>query len=212
MKITIIYDNTTLKPEFKADWGFSCLVETKNKNKILFDTGANGRILLFNMRKLNIDPISIDEIFISHAHFDHTGGLSEFLNINKKVKVYVPPSFHGFKKKNAIIIKKPTEIYENIFSTGELEGIEQSMVVKDKKGIILIVGCSHPYMGDILNAAKNFGNLYAIIGGMHDFSQLELVEDLELICPTHCTKYKSELKKKYPQKFIKGGVGRVIKI
>jgi len=88
MKITIIYDNEVWKEGLRADWGFSCLVEAYNK-KILFDTGANGSILLDNMRKLDINPTEIDDVFISHAHWDHTGGLLDFLGINP-AKVYIP--------------------------------------------------------------------------------------------------------------------------
>ena len=51
MRITIIYDNKVWKDNLKADWGFSCLIEVYGKN-ILFDTGANSRILLKNMEKL----------------------------------------------------------------------------------------------------------------------------------------------------------------
>jgi len=212
MKITIVYDNTAYRKDLQADWGFSALVEAKNTPKILFDTGGNGRILLSNMEKLGIEPNSIDEVFISHAHFDHTGGLPDLLNVNKKVKIYIPPSFHGLKNREIISIEKPTKIHENVFSTGELDGIEQSMGVETKKGVVLIVGCSHPYMGNILNAAKQFGEIYGVIGGMHGFSEFELFQNLKLICPTHCTQHKAELKKLYPQKYIEGGAGRIIEI
>ncbi len=212
MKITIVYDNTVFKEGLKADWGFAALVEQKDTPKILFDTGANGGILLGNMEKLGVKPISIDEVFISHPHFDHTGGLSEFLKVNKKAKIYVPSSLHGIKDREVVVVEKATKIHENVFSTGELEGIEQSMGVETEKGIVLIVGCSHPYMGHILDAIKQFGKLYAIIGGMHGFSEFELFRDLELICPTHCTQHKAELKKLYPQKYIEGGAGKIIEI
>jgi len=228
MKITIIYDNTAFEEDLQADWGFSCLIEAKNTPKILFDTGGDGRILLGNMKKLEIEPSSIDEVFISHLHFDHTGGLSEFLKVNNRVKIYVPSSLSILVKEakasfppslplrgssvNEVILKQPQKIHDNVFSTGELDRIEQSMGVKTDKGIILIVGCSHPYMGSILDAARQFGKLYAIIGGMHGFSEFELFKDLELICPTHCTQHKAELKKLYPQKYIEGGAGRIIKI
>jgi len=68
MKITLVYDNEVYKKGLKAGWGFSCFIEIENTPKILFDTGANGFILLFNMEKFDIDPKSIEEIFISHAH------------------------------------------------------------------------------------------------------------------------------------------------
>ena len=83
-------------------------------------------------------------------------------------------------------------------------------------------------MSYILDAAKKFGKIYAVIGGMHGFSEFELVDeavasslpfattrvfkDLELICPTHCTQYKAKLKKLYPQKYIEGGAGKIIEI
>jgi 7,8-dihydropterin-6-yl-methyl-4-(beta-D-ribofuranosyl)aminobenzene 5'-phosphate synthase len=210
MKVTIIYDN--MPPEKKglqAEWGFSALVEMEDTPKILFDTGANGKILLENMRKLDIAPSSIEELFISHDHFDHIGGLYEFMKVNPVKKIYVPSSL-GVK--NEIITKEAQKIHENIFSTGELEGIEQSMGVLTEKGIVLIVGCSHPYMGTILEVSRQFGEIYGIVGGLHGFSRFELFKDLKLICPTHCTQHQEELKQLYPQKYVKGGAGTVIEI
>ncbi|MCK4730747.1 MAG: MBL fold metallo-hydrolase [Candidatus Aenigmarchaeota archaeon] len=211
MKITIIYDNETWKEGLKADWGFSCLIEIYNR-KILFDTGANGSILLNNMKKLNIDPLEIEEVFISHSHWDHTGGLEDFLRINP-TKVYVPLSCqepHGATE--VIKIKEPLEIHENIFSTGELRNIEQSLAVKTEKGLIVIAGCSHPGVKNILKAASEFGNPVGLIGGLHGFRDFDLVRDLKLICPTHCTQFKSEIKSRYPDKYIEGGAGKVIEI
>lgn len=73
MKITITYDNEASKPDLRSDWGFSCLAEAFGSS-FLFDTGARGSILLGNMKKLDIDPRMIEEIMISHDHWDHTGG------------------------------------------------------------------------------------------------------------------------------------------
>ena len=86
MKVTVIYDNTLFRKALKADWGFSILIEVDNK-KILFGTGGRGSILLSNMKKLGIAPRDIHDVFISHFHFDHTGGLSAFLDHNNKVRV-----------------------------------------------------------------------------------------------------------------------------
>jgi 7,8-dihydropterin-6-yl-methyl-4-(beta-D-ribofuranosyl)aminobenzene 5'-phosphate synthase len=49
--------------------------------KILFDTGAKGAVLFQNMAKTGISVESVDEVFISHAHWDHTGGLAELMGI-----------------------------------------------------------------------------------------------------------------------------------
>lgn len=212
MKITIIYDNTVHQKGLKSDWGFSCFVEVENTPKILFDTGTNGKILLSNMRKLNINPASIDGVFISHAHFDHVDGLSSFLEANEKAKIYVPPSFPGPAGREVITIKGPTRIHENVFSTGELDNIEQSMPVKTEKGLVVIAGCSHPGVGDILKAASQFGKIYALIGGLHGFREFNLLKDLDLVCATHCTQFKAKIKSLYPDKYVEGGAGKIIAV
>ncbi len=212
MKITIIYDNTLFQPGLKSDWGFSALVETGDHN-ILFDTGANGSILLNNMKKLDIDPTGIDEVFISHDHFDHVGGLSSFLNKNNNVTIYVPVSLRGVCNARKVIhVDQAIKIHENVFSTGELDNIEQSMAVSTDKGLVLIAGCSHPEMKHILDAASQFGEIYAIIGGLHGFNEFYLFKDFGMICPTHCTQHITEIQNLYPDRYVEGGAGRSIEI
>ena len=62
MKVIIIYDNTSTKSDLQADWGFSALVEIEGR-RILFDTGADGDILLSNIEKLKTNPQDIEDIF-----------------------------------------------------------------------------------------------------------------------------------------------------
>jgi len=211
MKITIIYDNTAYREDLKADWGFAALVETLD-NTILFDTGTNGTILLSNMEKLGISPDEVQDIFISHDHFDHTGGLSAFLNEHNNVEIFIPPSFREYTKAiKTTSIKTPGEISRGIYSTGELEGIEQSLCVQTQEGIVVVVGCSHPDMSEILRAASRFGRVYGIIGGMHA-NKPESLKGPDLICPTHCTQHIKEMKALYPDQYIEGGAGQVIEI
>jgi len=129
MKVIIIYDNTVFRNDLRADWGFAALVEANGKT-VLFDTGASGSILLANMGKLGIDPNRISDVFISHAHFDHTGGLSPFLDLNPDVSVWVPRSFRGLRHAKSIIaVDASRKLYDGLHTTGELAGIEQSLCV-----------------------------------------------------------------------------------
>ena len=211
--VTILYDNEVYQEGLKSDWGFSCVIEKENSPKILFDTGANGSILLSNMEKLGIEPTSIDEIFISHNHFDHIGGLSSFLEVNNKVKIYVPVSLRGIRDaKEVIYVDKPLNLHRDFFSTGQLEEIEQSLVIKEEKGLVVIAGCSHPGVGNILKAATQFGKVKVLIGGLHEFSDFNLIKNLDLVCPTHCTQFKEKIKELYPEKYISGGAGKIISI
>jgi len=213
MKVTVIYDNEVHAAGLRSDWGFSCLIEGEGIPRILFDTGANGSILLHNMDELTIDPLSIDMVVISHAHWDHRGGLSRFLDKNKEVKVYIPESCpQPTDAKELIRVKGPLEIYSGVFSTGELKGIEQSLAVRTEEGLTVIAGCSHPGVEYILNSASQFGSPYALIGGLHGFSQFDAIKDLNLVCPCHCTQYKPEIRSLYPKKYVSGGAGREIDI
>ncbi|GAH36675.1 unnamed protein product, partial [marine sediment metagenome] len=172
MKITIVYDNKIVKDikGLKAGWGFSCFIQTKEKN-ILFDTGWDGDILISNMKLLGINPKDIDLIVISHSHWDHCGGLARLLNLNRDLKVYIPTSFSKHLKKE---IKKRTNIFyevqgltkicPEVFTTGEIEGSlligktrisikEQSLIFSTAKGLVIITGCAHSGINKILNSA-----------------------------------------------------------
>ena len=216
MKITIVYDNELFAHFLKKDWGFSAVIE----KKILFDTGANGKILLHNMKKLHISPKEIEIVVLSHQHWDHIKGLSDLLKINKNLTIYLLKSF-SLPYKNQISdsakmieITKPTQIDENIYTTGELgkKIKEQSLVLKTDNGVILVTGCSHCGVNEILKAGEEFGKIYGILGGMHVFNNFEILKDLQLISPMHCTSYNKEIKKLYPNSYVRGGVGKVFEV
>jgi len=212
MRLLVVYDNNA-KPGFESGWGFSCLIEPDNKKdtnknsnkKILFDTGDNPDKLLFNLKKLEINPKDIDILIISHEHWDHTGGLKGILRVNPKIKVIMPNAF-----------SEPTEVEEGlgIYTTGPLLNsvVEQSLVVKTSKGNLVITGCAHPGLKKILQAASKLGNIYGILGGFHGFSDYEVLKNIELIAPCHCTQHIREIKKHFPENYKELMAGSVIEV
>ncbi len=63
-----------------AEHGFSALLDLPAVDlRILWDVGATSLAVLENLRRLEIDPTSIDVIALSHGHWDHVAGLSEIL-------------------------------------------------------------------------------------------------------------------------------------
>jgi len=210
MKVTIVYDNDSWQPSLEAAWGFSCLVEAHDQ-LLLFDTGGQGEILLKNLEALNLDPGSISAIFISHEHWDHLGGLADLLRLNRDVRVYLPWSCpRPPEAREVISVQGPRGLSGNFFSTGELNGGEQSLAVKTESGLVVICGCSHPGVGTILKAASRFGRVSALIGGLHGFQEYEHLADLEMVCPCHCTQHKAEIMARYPETAVSGGAGKVI--
>ncbi len=219
MKLSIVYDNEA-KEGFKSDWGFSCLIESGDR-KLLFDTGASGDILTYNMRQLGIQKGDIEIIALSHSHEhgDHTGGLGAVLHPG--VAVYLPRSFSRRLKKNVakkaarvVEVSDPEEIIPGFHTTGELgRGIkEQSLVLDTEEGRVVLTGCAHPGLEIILEAATVFGELYGVIGGFHGFDKLESLRGLELIMPCHCTIRKKEILSMYPEKTVRCGAGVVIEL
>ncbi len=94
MKVyTLIEDSKRPNSGFIAEHGLSLYFEQGGK-RILFDTGPSGSFI-YNATLLGIDLSKIDICIISHAHYDHTGGLSDFLDINTRAKVYMKSKAQG---------------------------------------------------------------------------------------------------------------------
>jgi 7,8-dihydropterin-6-yl-methyl-4-(beta-D-ribofuranosyl)aminobenzene 5'-phosphate synthase len=230
---TILYDNNAYDHRLKTAWGFSCLIECET-NTVLFDTGGDGRTLLENMKILSKDPKAIQTIILSHSHGDHTGGLERLLRETLSVKLYVPGSFpeafdRAAKAYGATVVRvnAPLEICSGFRSTGEMgNGIkEQSLLVNTPQGIILITGCAHPGIIEMIRKAKSIAreDIYMVIGGWHLSSAGEKEIEgilgefrrmgIQKVAPCHCTgdKAMAMFRREYGGNFIKAGVGSILR-
>jgi len=238
--ITILYDNNPgdSDEQLETAWGFSCLVEGPEKT-ILFDTGGDSAMLLRNMRTLGIAPQDVNVVVISHIHGDHVGGLAGFLEENHAVTVYLPQSFPESIKgatmdAGAELIEissqevEPVEICEDVYSTGELGDWikEQSLVIETSQGLVVVTGCAHPGVVNIVRQAKKLtgGEVYFVLGGFHlggvsaaeiagivkDFQQL----GVQRVAPCHCSGDVARrlFEEAYGENFIPAGVGSRLEI
>ncbi len=86
MKVTALVENTS-NCDLKAEHGLSLFIETA-RHKILFDFGCSD-LFAVNAEKLGVDLHEVDIAFLSHGHYDHSGGLESFLDINKHANIYM---------------------------------------------------------------------------------------------------------------------------
>ena len=98
IRITVLCENTVGKLVGLGEHGFSAFIETDRGNH-LFDTGT-GHSVVGNSLALGKDLRSIRKIFLSHGHYDHSGGLAEVLKLKGPVDVHAHP--HVFLDRRAV--------------------------------------------------------------------------------------------------------------
>lgn len=138
-KITIL--STMLSDTHIGEWGFSALVEVDGE-KILFDTGSRPNTVFQNAIELNIDLSNIKNVYLSHNHKDHTGGLlflktkypNSFVNAHVGEGIfYSRPNKNGgdhYLLKNKLDLiqegvkfifhKQPNQIIPKVWTTGQI--------------------------------------------------------------------------------------------
>jgi len=88
MKIRCVVDNAVMQgSRLWGEHGLAFAIESPGA-RLLFDTGGSGSVLLHNLRELEIDPRSFSALALSHAHYDHSGGLPALLEPNPGLTLY----------------------------------------------------------------------------------------------------------------------------
>jgi 7,8-dihydropterin-6-yl-methyl-4-(beta-D-ribofuranosyl)aminobenzene 5'-phosphate synthase len=250
LKVTILSTMLVGDTAGIGEWGFSALVEADGR-RILVDTGSHPDTVLENARDLHIDLSDVEEVVLTHYHWDHVGGLltlrRDLVKKNPKAlsTVHVAegifdsrPSPDG-ERNQMIAIKEEfeatggrfvvhsssSELFPGAWLTGPVPrqypernwnrtgqvqtsaGLvednipdDQSLVIDTAKGLVVITGCGHAGIVNIVTfTEKHFEDkpIYGIVGGLHLYASTDQQIDwtaanlrkyhVENLLAAHCT-------------------------
>lgn len=134
IRLTALIENTSADPRLTAQHGLSVYIETE-KHKLLCDLGQNG-LFIENAAKLGVDLRAVDAVMISHGHYDHGGGLADFIRLNPAAQIYIRSSaFDGHyslvngKCKNIGLEASLREIGNFVYTDGEQYVIDDELTL-----------------------------------------------------------------------------------
>jgi len=217
MKVYTLLENDSCDEDLIHKHGLSLYIETADK-KILFDMGPDDSFLK-NAQKLKVDLSHVQFAVVSHGHYDHGGGLSDFVRINRRARIFMHRTAlegrfakepqEGYREigltydrpldERFILVDGHYRIDENmeivldfkrsgyapdgnrsLFEKGpdgelrnDLFQHEIALLIQEGGKQVLITGCSHSGIGNIMNSvAHERGGLKPdyVIGGFHLFN------------------------------------------
>jgi 7,8-dihydropterin-6-yl-methyl-4-(beta-D-ribofuranosyl)aminobenzene 5'-phosphate synthase len=274
--VTILSDNCISASGFIGEHGFSVLIEREGR-RFLFDTGQ-GTALPINLEKLQKSLKGLHRVFISHGHYDHTGGLKWVLEESGGVEIVAHPALfskHMIKepdKPDALprhigcpferesleelgasfhFVDRTTEIEPGIwFVTGfdraetarpndarlvlpdgmgyvaDLMDDDASLLIETETSPVLILGCAHAGVVNIMNHVKRrlgIRKIRALLGGTHlmfcgpeQCSQfIKIIDEfsVDMVGASHCTGFRAtvELAKHLGDRFTMAAAGAVFR-
>ena len=93
MRIINLVENEPGDSGCDAAHGLSFYVETQ-AHRFLFDTSPS-ELMIRNAQKLGVDLTAVDTVILSHGHYDHSGGILPFVEINPRAKIYMQSNAGG---------------------------------------------------------------------------------------------------------------------
>ena len=104
MRLITLVENTCGKSGCIAEHGLSIYIET-SKHKLLLDAGQTDAVVQ-NAARLGIDLSKVDTLILSHGHYDHSGGIIPFSELNSSARIIMQSSaaqpHYNLKKYNGI--------------------------------------------------------------------------------------------------------------
>jgi metal-dependent hydrolase (beta-lactamase superfamily II) len=193
-----------------AEHGFSMLVTVHKgtgTHRVLFDAGTSPDGVVENMRRLDIDPGSVEAIVCSHGHFDHITGIDGLIRAvgRANMPVLIHPYF--WRRRRVRLVLDDQAIVINVAG----------------KGLIVLTGCGHAGIVNICRYARRLTGdqpLYAAMGGFHLNGPLfeplipRVLDELhamspQVLVPAHCTGWRAQhaMSRSFDEAFVPNTVG-----
>jgi len=190
VKITCVVDNQAAPgSRLRSEHGLSLWIES-GSGALLFDTGQTQAVFSHNLRKLHLSLQDVDHLALSHAHYDHTGGLEMVLSKRKGIKIFANPDILRpryalrdgvyrsiglpFDPANLVnnadlqLSTQPNQIFPDLWTTGvitkrpEPQGSSPHLLIRDEKS-----WTQDPYLDDMSLVIKTARGLVVICGCCH---------------------------------------------
>lgn len=189
VKVTIL---STMLSDYKGigEWGFAALVEVDG-NRLLFDTGAHPETVLNNARDLGIDLATVEDVFLSHNHWDHVGGL---LTLRRMLMQENPKALsrahvgkgiflsrpQGAKEDNKmiaiktayeklggtfIVYDKPRALFDNVWITGPVPRVYPEKNWNGNGKIVTDMGLQEDIIPEDMSLAINTAQGWVMVSG-----------------------------------------------
>ena len=214
--ITTLVENSVPVRGLPAEHGLAFHLQAGPRS-LLFDTGQSD-LLLHNALKLRISLANADAIVLSHGHNDHTGGLMAAHEAAPPARLFLHRAALSQKfvrnpdgttrsigmdettaetvrsTANIVWTRKPTEVLEGIFVTGEIPQQntfedtggpfsrdaagaqpdplldDQALYFDTQAGLVVLLGCSHSGVVNTLEYIQHLTGgrpIHALLGGLH---------------------------------------------
>lgn len=204
--------------------GFKKFVEKeKNSYKLIVGKGFfNDKYKLIEKGNHKYNGNPFNEEFINKNNIDIKYIEEDILYITEDIMIFTNfKRTNDFEEVNKNFKIKLGEKYVQDYFTDEIV-----LAVKTYRGLVIIVGCSHVGIVNILETIiKRTGiKIYGIIGGTHlvEADNLRLnntikflkEKDVQILGMSHCTGEKAikEIKEQFEEKFLYNNTGNIIKI
>jgi len=187
--ICVSNDSVEKDSNLHSEHGLSFWIQTEN-GTVLLDTGQTVGVLSHNLKVLRLSLQDIDMLVLSHAHYDHTGGLEAILLSNTKLTLFAHPDIFrpryslrqgeyqsiGLAYNQSSLSQRiklnlsdaPTEIVPDLWTTGGIS--ERPEPVGGSPHLFIRNGADwqpDPYCDDISLVLKTNQGLVVICGCCH---------------------------------------------